>query len=214
MTRNTPQRIYIAGPMTGLPDLNFPAFHAEAAQLRSLGHTVINPAEINADPTTAWETCMRQDINQLITCDRIHMLPGWTASRGAKLEHHIAKALGMLVTLAENAEGALPAVMYFGGRQPGKATALAQAGSQPSADPCPGRCNSPAPAAMTKVSRADILRQAIELCAGIAHHHQRQQAMNLDRFGKATTVSAGHGQKYFGAARCVEALRMLEKEQA
>ena len=40
------QTIYIAGPMTGLPDLNFPTFHTEAARLRSLGHEVINPAEI------------------------------------------------------------------------------------------------------------------------------------------------------------------------
>ena len=29
-------RIYVAGPMTGYPDLNFPAFHAETARLRAL----------------------------------------------------------------------------------------------------------------------------------------------------------------------------------
>ncbi|TGA83618.1 DUF4406 domain-containing protein, partial [Pseudomonas aeruginosa] len=28
------QRIYLAGPMTGLPEHNFPTFHAEAARLR------------------------------------------------------------------------------------------------------------------------------------------------------------------------------------
>ena len=37
--------IYVSGPMSGLPDLNFPAFHAAAAELRALGHTVVNPAE-------------------------------------------------------------------------------------------------------------------------------------------------------------------------
>ena len=42
-------KIYIAGPMTGLPELNFPAFHAEAARLRAFGYEVINPAEINPD---------------------------------------------------------------------------------------------------------------------------------------------------------------------
>jgi hypothetical protein len=38
--------IYISGPMTGYPDLNFPAFHLAASVLRSEGFTVISPAEI------------------------------------------------------------------------------------------------------------------------------------------------------------------------
>ena len=41
--------IYIAGPMTGRPDLNFPAFHAAATTLRDAGFDVVNPAEINPD---------------------------------------------------------------------------------------------------------------------------------------------------------------------
>lgn len=44
-------KIYLAGPMTGIKDLNFPRFHGEAARLRALGHQVINPAELNADTT-------------------------------------------------------------------------------------------------------------------------------------------------------------------
>lgn len=40
---------YLAGPMTGLPDLNFPTFHARAAELRALGHEVVNPAELAGD---------------------------------------------------------------------------------------------------------------------------------------------------------------------
>ncbi len=31
------KRIYLSGLMSGLPELNFPAFHAEAARLRALG---------------------------------------------------------------------------------------------------------------------------------------------------------------------------------
>ena len=71
------KRIYIAGPMTGLPDLNFPAFHAEAARLRALGYEVSNPAEINPDPTAGWEACMRADIAELVKCDGVALLPGW-----------------------------------------------------------------------------------------------------------------------------------------
>jgi len=91
------KRIYIAGPMSGLPDLNFPAFHREAANYRSQGVDVVNPAEINAEDQTCWKSCMRADIRELVTCDSIAMLPGWEKSRGASLEHHIAKQLEMTV---------------------------------------------------------------------------------------------------------------------
>ncbi|WP_238947821.1 DUF4406 domain-containing protein [Caldimonas brevitalea] len=81
--------------MSGLPDLNFPAFHAEAARLRDLGYRVVNPAEINVDPSLGWAACMRADIAQLVTCDGVALLPGWENSRGARLEQHIAQSLGM-----------------------------------------------------------------------------------------------------------------------
>jgi hypothetical protein len=90
-------KLYLAGPMTGYENLNFPAFHAESARLRALGHEVVNPAEINSDPTAEWATCMRADIAELVTCEGIALLPGWAASRGATLEHHIASTLGMTV---------------------------------------------------------------------------------------------------------------------
>ena len=90
-------RLYLAGPMTGLEFLNFPAFMAEAARLRALGHTVLNPAELCPDPTTQWEDCMRKDIAALVTCEALALLPGWPNSKGAQLEVHIAEALGMAV---------------------------------------------------------------------------------------------------------------------
>lgn len=91
-------RLYLAGPMTGIPLLNFPAFHAAAARLRGLGFQVVNPAEINADPTEGWASCMRKDIAQLVTCDGVALLPGWRRSRGARLERRLALVLGMSVT--------------------------------------------------------------------------------------------------------------------
>ena len=90
-------RMYVAGPMTGYPDLNFPAFHRETARLRSEGAHVINPAEINTDPGMSWEQCLRADIRELATCDAIVLLPGWEQSKGALLEHHIALQLGLIV---------------------------------------------------------------------------------------------------------------------
>lgn len=90
-------KIYIAGPMTGYPELNFPAFHAEAARLRELGYEVVNPAEINVDPSAGWSACMRADIRELVTCDAVATLDGWSKSKGASLEVHIARELGLLV---------------------------------------------------------------------------------------------------------------------
>lgn len=91
------RRIYIAGPMSGLPELNFPAFHAAAKALREQGHHVENPAEINADPKAQWLDCMRTDIARLVTCDAVLMLPGWQNSRGALVEHGLAVGLGLEV---------------------------------------------------------------------------------------------------------------------
>ncbi|MBU9468321.1 DUF4406 domain-containing protein [Burkholderia multivorans] len=90
-------RIYVAGPMTGHPHLNFPAFHAEAARLRSLGYDVVNPAELNTDPDADWLQCMRTDIKHLVDCDAIALLEGWHTSRGAQLEYTIATMLGHAV---------------------------------------------------------------------------------------------------------------------
>lgn len=46
-------RVYIAGPMTGLPEYNFPAFHAAAKAWRDAGWEVLNPAEAFDGDTTS-----------------------------------------------------------------------------------------------------------------------------------------------------------------
>jgi nucleoside 2-deoxyribosyltransferase len=105
------KRLYLAGPMSGIPQLNFPRFHEEAARLRALGYEVVNPAELNNEDPNAvfsskaekedhWRKCMRVDIKHLLTCDSVALLEGWTASRGARLEQHVALELGMAPRLA------------------------------------------------------------------------------------------------------------------
>jgi hypothetical protein len=91
------KRIYIAGPMTGHLELNFPAFHAAATRIRAMGHDDVIPAEINPDKGMSWKECMRTDIAALVTCDAIHLLPGWEKSKGAMLEAHIAERLELEV---------------------------------------------------------------------------------------------------------------------
>ena len=101
-------KVYLAGPMTGYPNLNFPLFHSEAARLRAMGYVVVNPAEINADPNAEWAACLRNDIRALIECAGIVLLPGYSSSRGALLEIYIAKALGMARMDAHLAPAILP----------------------------------------------------------------------------------------------------------
>lgn len=94
-------RIYVSGPMTGMPDHNYPMFNAVSEALRSQGHFVLNPAELDAiedDPgSRAWEWYLRRDILAMLEheTDTVVLLPGWQGSEGAKLEVHLATALKM-----------------------------------------------------------------------------------------------------------------------
>lgn len=103
---------YIAGPMRGVPLFNFPAFfHAEVI-LRQHGFIPINPArmdiEAGLDPWTLkdwdwhkfpehWGTLdevIERDVESLMGCDSIHMLPNWEKSVGARAEHALAVWMG------------------------------------------------------------------------------------------------------------------------
>jgi hypothetical protein len=94
------KRVYIAGPMTGLPELNFPAFHAAEKNLRADGFEPVNPVHNGLPREAPWSDHMRADIAMLLTCEAVMMLPGWQKSRGASLERHIAKRLGMGIIYA------------------------------------------------------------------------------------------------------------------
>lgn len=86
-------RIYLSGKMTGLPLMNYPAFHAEAARLRALGYEVENPAE--NPPQDSWSAYMKQSCAQMLTCDAIAVLPNWSLSKGARIEVQLAFQCGM-----------------------------------------------------------------------------------------------------------------------
>jgi nucleoside 2-deoxyribosyltransferase len=102
------KRIYIAGKMSGLPEMGYPAFNAEAARLRALGYNVENPAENPEKPT--WAAYMRQAIRQMLTCDAVALLPNWKQSRGALIEHGIAIALGIPARPCEEFQGELDVI--------------------------------------------------------------------------------------------------------
>jgi Domain of unknown function (DUF4406) len=96
------RRVYVAGPVTGIPDLNFPAFNATAAELRALGFHVENPAE-NVPERESWLGYMRMSLVQIAHSDWMFMLPGWERSKGASIEHRLASDLGLRIVYAEGA---------------------------------------------------------------------------------------------------------------
>lgn len=112
-------KCYIAGPMSGLPQSNFPAFDAAAAALRDRGYEVVSPAELDnahdraialADlpPTKTWGDFLARDVKLIadggIEC--IVLLPDWYKSRGARLEAFIG-LLGKLKFALYTASGSL-----------------------------------------------------------------------------------------------------------
>lgn len=89
-------RLYLAGPMTGYPGWNHPAFHAAANRLRGVGFTVFNPANYPPDDLD-WAGCLRRALHEVLDAEAIAVLPGWKSSRGARLEVYVARTLGMTV---------------------------------------------------------------------------------------------------------------------
>lgn len=87
--------LYIAGPMAGIPDSNYPAFNHAATKLRAAGFTVLNPAENETPTVPSWENWMRLAIGQLVQADGVALLPGWTSSRGALVEEKLARTLSI-----------------------------------------------------------------------------------------------------------------------
>lgn len=90
-------RVYISGPMSGYPDYNRTAFSSGYTTLLRLGHEPVSPAQPPGDcaAVLSWETYMRSALTDLVTCESVALLPGWEASRGARLEVHVAHGLGM-----------------------------------------------------------------------------------------------------------------------
>ncbi|KAB8305769.1 DUF4406 domain-containing protein [Rouxiella chamberiensis] len=88
-------KIYIAGPMTGLPHFNRPAFNQAAINLSFEKHVPLNPAILPDGLTEA--DYMAVGITMLQRADAIYLLTGWQFSAGARAEHALALKLGLEV---------------------------------------------------------------------------------------------------------------------
>lgn len=88
--KDNKMRIFISGPMRGVPNFNYPRFNAVAQILRDQGHEVVNPVEVG-----------KAEAALVPTCDAICLLKGWQRSVGAKRELQIALAMGMEVLVED-----------------------------------------------------------------------------------------------------------------
>jgi hypothetical protein len=104
-------RVYISGPITGVPD-HAVKFKAAFVALVKQGHIPVNPVtlgealkyKLGREPT--WHEYMKDDIKALTDCDGILMLDGWENSSGARLEEHVAYRLGIKqITLERSNNG-------------------------------------------------------------------------------------------------------------
>ena len=120
------KRIYVAGPMRGIPEFNFPMFRAAAISLRADGHEVFSPAEAdneihgtniglgneNGDEAQAEKEhgfSLRDALGRdtawiCANATAIYLLPDWEWSKGARAELALAEALGLEVLFSENPE--------------------------------------------------------------------------------------------------------------
>lgn len=99
-------KIYISGAITALPreeaEKNFKAVEL---LLKARGLEPCNPMTIHPhNPEWNWKRYLIEDIRLLLDCSGIIMQPNWMISQGAKLEHHIAKELGLTVEYIQDGD--------------------------------------------------------------------------------------------------------------
>ena len=123
-------KVYIAGPMSGKPQYNFPAFDAVAFDWREHGNVVASPPDITRafwwdrfgrqyNPETdraEWGdavTCelFKRDLAAVCDADVIVVLDGWEHSRGARIEVAVANALRKRVVSASTLCDYSPAML-------------------------------------------------------------------------------------------------------
>ncbi len=105
---------YLAGPMSNIPQFNYPAFFRIAEKLRARGLTIQSPAELDSPETVAaalasidgslgsgvvngetWGDFLARDVKLIADkVEGIIAMPAWHKSKGARLEVFVAMLAG------------------------------------------------------------------------------------------------------------------------
>ena len=99
----TNQRVYISGPMTGMPNSNLTNFERVAFFFRESGFSVCNPVETSIIlGKLDHSDYMRFDFARILEADLVVALVGWSNSPGALVEIHMALSMGTAVKTEAN----------------------------------------------------------------------------------------------------------------
>lgn len=116
------RKAYIAGPMAGIEEFNYPAFFGAEALLQRFGFITVNPARLDEHDEDLVQTLdfttgqgvtprkradfLKRDFQHLTHCDVLVLLPGWQNSAGANCELWVARMIGLDVyTMESDSDG-------------------------------------------------------------------------------------------------------------
>lgn len=117
---------YLGGPMTGYPCYNFPRFREVASTLRKQGYTIVSPAELDDEETSArimasedgLAAGIQAEYNEflgrdLFICARVDciggiFLEGWNFSNGAQKEAALLRDFGKEIYVYDEDEAGFP----------------------------------------------------------------------------------------------------------
>ena len=98
------KKIYISGGISGIPRRVYMERFAEAERmLRAEGYEVVNPTRFLVClwpwlyRIVGYHATLCYDLYRLMQCDGIFLLPGWEASKGARIEHSVVMHTGITI---------------------------------------------------------------------------------------------------------------------
>jgi len=105
-------KLFISGPMTGIPHYNVENFNRYAEMARKLGYRVVNPVEMARrigikkvlSDKKVFKKLIEAELEAIKDCDAILMLDWWQNSPGAKKELRVALGVRLDVKLQHDIE--------------------------------------------------------------------------------------------------------------
>lgn len=97
-------KVYLSGPMSGYPNNNAGVFRTAAAALKSMGHEVTSPVELDEGngvdlsreaTDLEYESLLERDLAIIPGHDGMVLLPGWEKSGGVGREGRVALEHGL-----------------------------------------------------------------------------------------------------------------------